>query len=213
MQKKKTEEIIRLLQKEYRGAKIALKYGNFLELLVAVILSAQCTDKQVNIVTEKLFKKYRSIDDYAAADVNVFSQDIRSTGFFRNKAKHIVGAAQKIKTEFNGKIPSTMEDLLTLPGVARKTANIVLFNVFGKNEGIAVDTHVRRLSGRLGFTVYDNPEKIEKDLMNILPKSQWGRFSYVLIEHGRKVCLARKPKCKECFLKDLCPSVKKFLTL
>ena len=206
----KKQEIIRLLKKEYKGAKIALHYGSTFELLVAVILSAQCTDRQVNVVTEELFKKYKTPDDYAGADFDEFSRDIRSTGFFRNKARNVIRTARRIVDDFAGDVPQTMEELLTLFGVARKTANIVLYNAFGKNEGIAVDTHVRRVSGRLGLSHQKSPEKIERDLMKILKRNEWGRFSYVLIEHGRAVCRARNPLCRECAAGHLCPSRKGF---
>ncbi len=204
----KKKEIVKILKKEYRGAKIALRYGSTFELLVAVILSAQCTDKQVNVVTEELFKKYKTPDDYAGADLDEFSGDIRSTGLFRNKARNVIKTAKRIVDDFGGEVPQTMEELLTLSGVARKTANIVLYNAFGKNEGITVDTHVRRVSGRLGLSHQKSPEKIERDLMNILERNEWGRFSYVLIEHGRAVCRARNPLCCECAVGHLCPSRK-----
>ncbi|MFC1577105.1 endonuclease III [Candidatus Omnitrophota bacterium] len=208
---KNTVRIIReLLKKEYPDAKTALDHSNPLELLVATILSAQCTDKRVNIVTEALFKKYRTVDDYAKADPKVFEQDIRSTGFYKSKAKNIIAAAQKIARDFGGNIPNSMEELIKLPGVARKTANIVLFTAFGKIEGIAVDTHVRRLSQRLGFTRNNDPEKIEQDLMKWLERKDWGDFSHLLIEHGRKICNAKRPGCLECALQKLCPSRKEF---
>lgn len=207
--RQRAEKIIAALKQEYREAKIALEFGSPWELLVAVILSAQCTDVRVNIVTKKLFKKYKTLDDYARAKAAEFEQDIRSTGFFRNKAKNIIASAGKVRDEFGGRVPDTMEALLSLPGVARKTANIVLFNVYGKKEGIAVDTHVRRLSQRLGFTRNDDPGKIEKDLMALIPQADWGKISYVLIEHGRAVCQARKPRCAQCCVKMLCPSAGK----
>lgn len=200
------KHIITLLAKEYPHAAIALRFADPLQLLVATMLSAQCTDVRVNIVTERLFKKYRTIEDYAGADPRGFEQAIRSTGFYRNKAKNIIATAQIIREEFNGRVPDSMENLLRLPGVARKTANIVLFNAFHKTEGIAVDTHVRRLSRRLGLSGYEDPEKIERDLMRIIDKKAWGKFSYLLIEHGRKICDAKKPRCFDCVLKKLCPS-------
>ena len=208
MSAKNMDKILSLLKKEYPKAKIALNFGNSLEILVATVLSAQCTDERVNMVTESLFKKYRKVQDYAKANPKTFEQEIRSTGFYRNKAKNIISAAQKIVKDFGGKMPDSMDELLQLPGVARKTANIVLFNGFGKIEGIAVDTHVRRLSQRLGFTKNQDPDKIEKDLMKPLDKKEWGKFSYLLIEHGRKICDAKKPKCLECLLQKLCPSRK-----
>jgi endonuclease-3 len=174
------------------------------------MLSAQCTDARVNLVTKTLFKKYRTVEDYAKANIKTFEQEIRSTGFYHNKAKNIITTAQKILKDFNGKVPDSMEKLMQLPGVARKTANIVLFNGFRKVEGIAVDTHVRRLSQRLGLSKNDDPNKIEQDLMKLLDRKEWGRFSYLLIEHGRKICIAKKPKCLECILQNLCPSKKIF---
>ena len=203
---KKFDTILRLLKKEYPRAKIALNFNNSWELLVATVLSAQCTDRQVNIVTERLFKKYKKVQDYAKANLKTFEQDIRSTGFYRNKAKNITAAAKKILKDFNGKVPDSMDSLIQLPGVARKTANIILFNAFGKAEGIAVDTHVGRLSQRLGFSKNNNPEKVEQDLIKLVAKKNWGKFSYFLIEHGRKICLAKKPKCSDCLLAKVCPS-------
>jgi len=200
------DKILVLLKKEYPAARIALTFSNPLEILVSTILSAQCTDKRVNLVTKDLFKKYKTVKDYANLDIKSFEQEIRSTGFYRNKARNIKKAAQKILKDFNGKVPDSMEKLIQLPGVARKTANIVLFNGFGKIEGIAVDTHVRRLSQRLGITKNDDPNKIEQDLMKLLDKKEWGNFSYLLIEHGRRVCIAKKPRCLDCILKQLCPS-------
>ncbi len=202
------DKILSLLKKEYPKAKIALNFSTPLEILVATVLSAQCTDKRVNIVTKSLFKKYRKVQDYAKANLKTFEQEIRSTGFYRNKAKNIISTAQKIVKDFNSKLPDSMDKLLQLPGVARKTANIVLLNGFGKVDGIAVDTHVRRLSQRLGLTKNQDPQKIEQDLMKILDKKEWGKFSYLLIDHGRKICAAKKPKCLECILQKLCPSRK-----
>ncbi len=209
-------EIIRRLREGYPDAHIALSFGSDWELLVAVILSAQCTDKMVNQVTAKLFKKYRAIEDYAGADVTEFETDIRPTGFFRNKTKHIMGAAQKILADFGGEVPASMAELLTLPGVARKTANIVLGNAHTKayakdpDAGIAVDTHVGRLSQRLGLTSSKDPEKIERELMTIVPREEWQHITYLLIEHGRAVCTAKRPHCAECFLQDICPSAFRF---
>jgi endonuclease-3 len=203
-------KILTVLKKEYPQAKIALNFTNPLEILVSTMLSAQCTDARVNLVTKTLFKKYRTVEDYAKANIKTFEQEIRSTGFYHNKAKNIITTAQKILKDFNGKVPDSMEKLMQLPGVARKTANIVLFNGFRKVEGIAVDTHVRRLSQRLGLSKNDDPNKIEQDLMKLLDRKEWGRFSYLLIEHGRKICIAKKPKCLECILQNLCPSKKIF---
>jgi len=208
MSAKDIEAIVALLKKEYPQAKIALRAVNPVELLVATILSAQCTDQRVNIVTTSLFKKYASVEDFARADIRSLEKEIRSTGFYRNKAKNIRGAAQKILKNFNGMVPDSMDELIQLPGVARKTANIVLYNAFGKIEGIAVDTHVRRLSQRLGLSAHDDPEKIEEDLMGMLDRKGWGDFSNLLIEHGRRVCNAKKPRCPECVLKRLCHSRK-----
>jgi len=207
---KNTDKILSLLKKQYPRAKIALNFKNPLQILVSTILSAQCTDARVNLVTKDLFKKYKKVEDYAKADLKTFEQEIRSTGFYRNKAKHIISSAQKIIKEHNGKVPNTMEDLLQLPGVARKTANIVLYNGYGKTEGIAVDTHVRRLSQRLGLSKNNDPEKIEKDLMKLLYKKDWGRINDLLTHHGRRICDAKKPKCLECAVKALCPSKKIF---
>lgn len=199
-------KIIELLEKEHRDAKIALNHTNPLELLIATILSAQCTDERVNMVTKTLFKKYRSVEDYAGADLKELEQDIRSTGFYRNKARNIKKCCQMILDKFGSQVPRTMEEILELPGVARKTANIVLSNAYGVVEGIAVDTHVRRLSRRLRLTANDNPDKIEQDLMKLVPKSKWMRFTELLIFHGRKTCTAKRPKCETCVVNRLCPS-------
>jgi endonuclease-3 len=199
-------KIIELLEKQYPRAKTALHYSSPLEILVATILSAQCTDKRVNIVTKSLFKKYRTAEDYANADLAELEQDIRSTGFYRNKAKNLKNAGQMLVEKFDSRVPQTMEEILELPGVARKTANIVLSNAYGVIEGIAVDTHVRRLSKRLGLTENKNPNKIEGDLMQLVPRSHWKRITNLLISHGRNVCTARKPKCDSCVLNKLCPS-------
>ncbi|MFC1875400.1 endonuclease III [Chloroflexota bacterium] len=197
-------EVIRRLEGEYPDARIALNYSNPLELLVATILSAQCTDKTVNRVTPGLFTRYRTAKDYASAQMERLEQEIKPTGFFRSKAKSIIGAARMIVTDFDSSVPQTMAELTILPGVGRKTANIVLYNAFGVVEGIAVDTHVRRVSGRIGLTRNNDPEKIEKDLMGQVPGGKWGYFSYLLIEHGRAVCIARKPKCGACLLNNIC---------
>jgi len=188
---KRAQRLLRALKKLFPHPKIALRYSNNWELLVAVILSAQCTDKTVNKVTEKLFKKYRTLNDYVCADSGEFEKDIRSTGFYRNKAKNILASAKIVKEKYKSKVPDSMKELLKLPGVARKTANIVLGNAFGVVEGVAVDTHVKRLSRRFGLTKYDDPLKIEKDLMSIFPKKEWLTLTYRLIEYGRTYCSAR----------------------
>jgi endonuclease-3 len=199
-------KIIELLEKEYPDAKTALNYSNPLELLVATILSAQCTDKRVNTVTESLFKKYKTAKDYADADLRELEEDVRPTGFYRNKARNILKSCRLLVEKFDSQVPETMEELLELPGVARKTANIVLSNAYGVIEGIAVDTHVRRLSKRLRLTENKKPDKIEKDLMEIVPKNYWKRITDLLIFHGRNICVARKPKCGLCVLNKMCPS-------
>jgi len=199
-------KIIELLEKEYPTAKTALHYISPLEILVATILSAQCTDKRVNVVTKSLFKKYKTAEDYANADLGEREEAVRSTGFYRNKAKNIKRSGRMLVEKFDSQVPQTMNELLELPGVARKTANIVLSNAYGVIEGIAVDTHVRRLSKRLGLTENKNPNKIEADLMEIVPKSHWKRITDLLIFHGRNVCMARKPKCGTCVLNKICPS-------
>ncbi|TSC80775.1 MAG: endonuclease III [Parcubacteria group bacterium Gr01-1014_29] len=204
--KKRATQIVRVLTKTYPNAKIALKYGNNIQLLVAVILSAQCTDKKVNEVTVPLFKKYKTAKDFAHAKPSLFEREIRPSGFYHAKTKHIIRACKKIQDTFNGKLPHTMQDLLTLPGVARKTANVVLGNAYGVVEGIAIDTHMIRLSQRLGFTKQTDPVKIEKDLMTLFPKKNWFSLTYRLINHGRAICIAQRPKCVECPLNKLCPS-------
>lgn len=198
--------IVKRLKKAYPDAKIMLKFGNEIQLLVAVILSAQCTDKKVNEVTAELFKKYKTAKDFANADLATLEQEVRQTGFYRAKAKSIKTACQMIVEKFGGKLPRTMAEILQLRGVARKTANVVLGNAFGVVEGIAVDTHVRRLAQRLGFTKSDSPEKIEQDLMALVPKKDWFELTYLLIDHGRAICQAQRPKCAECILKDVCPA-------
>ena len=210
--KKRVLKILDLLEKEHPDARIALKFSNPLELLVATILAAQCTDERVNQVTRSLFKKYRSAEDYARADLATLEQDIKPTGFYRKKAQRLKEVCQILVEKFNSEVPRTMEDLLSLPGVARKTANIVLSNAYGVNEGIIVDTHVLRLAKRLGLTQSKTREKIERDLMEIVPREKWGRFADLLIFHGRRVCNARKPKCEICVLRDLCPSRSTFST-
>ncbi|MFA4991232.1 MAG: endonuclease III [Candidatus Omnitrophota bacterium] len=201
-----TRKLISLLKKDYPGAKIALRFRNPWQLLTATILSAQCTDIRVNQVTPGLFKKYKTVADFARADIKEFERDIRSTGFYKNKSRAIIGSAKKVLSDFKGRVPDTMEELLTLPGIGRKTANVILSSGFGKVEGIVVDTHVIRLSGRLGLTKNTNPEKIEEDLMKIIPKSDWSIFSHLLILHGREICNARKPLCADCSVNKLCPS-------
>ena len=210
--RERARKIISILKRNYPDARIALNFSNPLELLVATILSAQCTDKRVNIVTESLFKKYRSAADYAAADPKVFENEIRSTGFFRNKAKSVLGAAAKIMENFEGRVPDSMEDLLTLPGVARKTANVVLSGAFGRNDGIVVDTHVIRLSQRLKLTAHKNNagDKIESDLMAQVPRQDFAAFGNMLIWHGRLVCAARRPDCGACTVSAHCPSATGF---
>jgi len=203
-------KILALLKKEYPKTTTALKFRNPLEILVATILSAQCTDVRVNIVTKELFKKYKTASDYAEADLKKFELQIRSTGFYHNKAKNILASAKMVVDKFGGLVPDSMEKLIQLPGVARKTANIVLAHGYGKVEGIAVDTHVRRLSQRLGLTKNTDPEKIEADLMKITDKKEWASLSDLLIAHGRAICIAKKPKCLECVLNRICPSKKIF---
>ena len=204
--KQRVKKIITLLKKEYPAARIALKFHTPMQMLASTILSAQCTDERVNKVTAELFKEYKTPQDFAGADLKTFEGKIRSTGFYKNKAKNIINSAKIITGKFKGKVPDTMEGLLTLPGVARKTANVVLQNAFGKVEGIVVDTHVIRLSRRLGITENAEPVKIENDLMDITPRGDWGPISYLLIDHGRKICHARKPNHAGCVLRDICPS-------
>ncbi len=199
-------EIIARLRQFYPNAQCSLNYNTTFELLVATILSAQCTDERVNKVTETLFRKYRTVADYANSDLSELEQDVHPTGFFRNKAKNIQSTAIKILEEYNGQVPQTMNQLLTLPGVARKTANVVLGNAFDQAVGIVVDTHVRRISQRLGLTSENSPEKIEKDLVKIIPQNDWIDFSHLLIYHGRSLCKAARPQCSKCFLSDICPS-------
>lgn len=194
IRKKRAAQIVKKLRELFPNAKIVLKYSNTWELLVAVRLSAQCTDKKVNEVTEKLFKKYRTLADYVKADPKEFEYDIKPTGFYRAKAKSILQAAKIVKEKFGGKVPDTMEGLLSLPGIARKSANVILGNAFGKVEGIAVDTHVMRLSQKLGLTDHKDPVKIEQDLMKLLQKKDWFFFTYGIIEYGRHICPSRKHK-------------------
>jgi endonuclease-3 len=202
-------EIIEVLRREFPESRTALKFETPFQILVATILAAQCTDERVNKVTPGLFRKYPTAAAFASADREELENEIRSTGFFRIKAKSILGTAKKIVEDFGGRVPDTMAELLTLPGVARKTANIVLSAGYGKAEGIAVDTHVRRLAGRLGLSRESDPEKIEGDLMRIVPREDWLDLNSMLVDHGRKTCRARKPDCPACPLRHLCPSANK----
>ena len=204
--KARAQKIMELLEKEHPDAEIALHYKNPLELLIATILSAQATDEQINAITPKLFQKYKTAKDYANADLSELEQDIKSSGFYHNKAKNIQNTAKMLVDKYNGQVPRTMEELVELPGVARKTANIVLFNAYGVIAGVAVDTHVRRLAQRLGLSENSDPNKIEKDLMNLVPKDKWMRITDLLIFHGRRVCTAKKPRCDACVLNKICPS-------
>lgn len=205
-EQQRTRELIKLLKRAYPNARCSLNHETPLELLVATILSAQCTDERVNLVTVELFRKYRRADDYFSVPVSELEQDIRSTGFYRNKAKAIQGACRIISEHHDGKVPAEIEALLALPGVARKTANVVLGNAFGITSGIVVDTHVSRLALRLGLTEATQPEKIERDLMELVPRRDWINFSHLLIAHGRQVCKARTPLCEQCTVERLCPS-------
>jgi len=204
--KERTEQIIKLLKRAHPDAHCALNHSNAFELLVATILSAQCTDERVNIVTADLFRKYRKPEDYLKVPETELQQDIRTTGFFRNKTRNIQGACKLLVEEFHGEVPKTMEELLKLPGVARKTANVVLGVAYGIAAGIVVDTHVTRLSNRLGLTKQKDAVKIENDLINLVPKKDWIIFSHLLIFHGRRICKARRPLCEECAVEKLCPS-------
>ena len=204
--KEKISEILKRLKKEYPDPKTALNFSDPFQLLAATILSAQTTDVLVNKVTERLFNKYKTAKDYANASLEELQMVVNSINFYKTKAKNIQASAKIITEQFNGKVPDTMEELITLPGVARKTANIVLSGAYGINEGIAVDTHVKRLSNLLGMTKNQDPVKIEKDLMAATPKENWGTLSHLLIYHGRKICQAKKPKHNECVLFDICPS-------
>ena len=199
-------EVIARLKREYPDADTELNWRNPLELLIATMLSAQTTDVRVNMVTETLFDKYRTAADYAGADPAELEEDIRPTGFFRNKARSLQGMARALLERHGGEVPRTMGELVALPGVGRKTANVVLGNAFGVDEGVVVDTHVRRVSGRLGLTEEKDPEKIERDLLRVVPEGERALFSHLLILHGRRVCKARKPLCPECVLNDVCPS-------
>ncbi len=208
--KEKIKIILSRLKKKYPHVKTTLDYENAWQLLVATILSAQCTDKRVNIVTQTLFKKYPKVQDYLNLSQKELEKEIKSTGFYKNKSKNILATAKLVTQNFNGKVPDTMEELITLHGVARKTANIVLSSVYGKNNGIAVDTHVTRLSQRIGISKHKNPVKIEQDLMDAAPQKDWDKLSLLLIHHGRDTCQARKPNCEKCILNDICESAFKF---
>lgn len=201
--KTKTKKVIEILSNEYPDAKTQLDFQTPFELLVATILSAQCTDARVNIVTKSLFRKYKTLDDYINASTEEFEQDIFSTGFYKAKAKNILNTAKILKDQFGGEVPSNMEDLLKLSGVGRKTANCVLGNCFNI-PGIVVDTHVSRLSNRIGFVDTGNPEKIEFELMKIIPKKEWINYNHILIEHGRKICKSQKPQCLNCIINGYC---------
>lgn len=199
-------KILRRLKKTYPQAKIMLKYKNNFQLLVAVVLSAQCTDKKVNEVTAILFKKYKTVSDFARANLKTFEQEIRQTGFYHNKARNIIAAAQKIKKDFSGKLPKTIAEMVTTPGIGRKSANVILGNAYGVVEGIAVDTHVGRLAQRFGLAASDSPEKIEQELMKLYPRVEWFGLTYRIINHGRAVCTAQRRKCQICPLRAICPS-------
>jgi endonuclease-3 len=199
-------KITAILKKLYPHATTRLHHADPLQLLIATILSAQCTDDRVNLVTQDLFARYRSAADFAATTQTELEEQVRTTGFFRNKAKNIRAACRRIVDAYGGKVPDTMDNLLSLPGVARKTANVVLGNAFGKNEGVVVDTHVIRLSGRLGFSRHSDPVKIEQDLMALVPRTGWTVFAHLLIFHGRAICTARKPRCPDCPINKFCPS-------
>ncbi len=204
--RERVRKIIRLLKRAYPDAKCSLNHSNAFELLVATILSAQCTDERVNIVTADLFRKYQKPEDYLAVSPRELEKDIQSTGFFRNKTKSIQGTAKVLSETYSGRVPDTMDQLLELPGVARKTANVVLGNAFGVKAGIVVDTHVSRISHRLGLSAETTAEKIEQDLIGLVPKRDWVIFPHLLIAHGRKICRARNPACDQCVIEKLCPS-------
>lgn len=205
--KRHAARVASLLRRTYPDAECALVFRTPLELLVATILSAQCTDARVNIVTRDLFRKYRSAADFARAPLAQLEQDIRSTGFYRNKARNIQACCRRLVEEFAGQVPQRLDDLVTLPGVGRKTANVVLGTAFGIASGVVVDTHVTRLARRMGLTRTSDAVKIEQDLMAQLPQSEWVAFSHRMIQHGRKICTARKPRCDECLLNKVCPRV------
>lgn len=203
--KKRAARIVDRLAETY-PARIELEFSNPLELAVATILSAQCTDARVNAVTKSLFKKYRTAQDYASADPEVLQEEIRSTGFFRNKTRSIISFARSLLESHDGEVPKTMDELVQLPGIGRKTANVILGSAFGLNEGIAVDTHVKRVARRLGMSAEHDPEKIERDLMSLTPRGVWTEFSLRMIQHGRYRCSARSPQCADCALEELCPT-------
>jgi len=205
-EEERVREIIELLEAEHPDAKIALNFSNPFELLVAVMLSAQCTDERVNQVTKTLFKKYKKPEDYVKVELEELERDIKPTGFYKNKARNLKKCCKTLIEKYNSEVPRSLEKMLKLPGVGRKTANMVLSNAYGVVEGIAVDTHVRRVARRLGLTENTDPEKIERDLMEKIPREKWARITDLLIFHGRKVCSARKPKCSTCVLNKLCPS-------
>jgi endonuclease-3 len=205
-EQERVNELIARLHQAYPDAKCSLDFTTPLELLVATILSAQCTDERVNMVTKTLFKKYQSAQDYAAVPLSELEQDLKQVNFYRNKAKNIQAMATLLVQRFGGQVPRTMPELIALPGVARKTGNVVMGNAYGISEGVVVDTHVGRISQRLGLTSNDDPVKIEQDLMKTLPKTEWLHFTHMLIYHGRAICQARKPLCQQCSLLDLCPT-------
>ena len=209
LQSARIEELLRRLRAAYPNAECALHHRNAWELLVATILSAQCTDARVNMVTPELFRKFPTPQAFAQASLPAIEEEIRSTGFFHNKARSISGAAKKVVADFGGQVPQTMEQLLTLPGVARKTGNVVLGVAFGKAEGVVVDTHILRLSYRLGLTRAEDPKRVEEDLMRVIPKERWISFSHEMIHHGRQICIARKPKCVDCPLETICNAADK----
>jgi endonuclease III len=207
--RRRAEEIIDRLRRAYPEATISLRYENDMQLLVAVILSAQCTDAMVNRVTDPLFQKYRTVDDFAAADRRTFEREIRPTGFFRSKTRNILAMARAVRDGHAGRVPRTMEELVELPGVGRKTANVVLWNAFGQNEGIAVDTHVARITRLLRLTRHEDPAKIERDLLRLVPAEARGEFTHLFISHGRAVCVANRPRCERCPINSLCPSARR----
>jgi len=210
LSQEKRKKVISLLRRKYPGVRPALRHKSAIQLLVSTILSAQCTDARVNKVTPALFKKYKTAKDFANADIADLQRLVKSTGFYRNKAKNIKACCKKIVEEHKGRVPQKMEELVHLPGVARKTANCILWGWYDKSEGVVVDTHVKRVTHRLGFTDHTNPVKVEKDLMKIIPKRYWGSFSMEIIMHGREICKSQRPQCDKCFLNKLCPSAFKF---